>query len=99
MRKASKKPLLTQQMIQKRLKFCNKYKNWKESDWEQVMFSDESTFWLVNSRGVTVRKPSTISRYLQKYTIPTIKHSASLMIWCKGEGWPLLLAKETDNEQ
>ncbi len=28
-RKAAKKPLLTQQMIQKRLKFCQKYKNWK----------------------------------------------------------------------
>jgi hypothetical protein len=27
LRKASKKPLLTQKMIEKRLKFCNKYKN------------------------------------------------------------------------
>jgi transposase len=80
-RKASKKPLLTQKMLEKRLKFCNKYKHWKESDWEQVMFSDESTFRLVNSRGATVRRPSTISRYLQKYTIPTVKHSASVMVW------------------
>jgi hypothetical protein len=65
---------------------------------EQVMFSDESTFWLVNSRGVTVRKPSTISWYLQKYTIPTVKHSASLMIWgcfsgARGRGGLYFLSK------
>jgi hypothetical protein len=44
------------------------------------MFSDESAFRLVNSRGIKVRRISGISRYKQQY-IPTVKHSASVMVW------------------
>jgi hypothetical protein len=52
------------------------------------MFSDELTFQLVNSREATVRRPSTISWYLQKYIIPMVKHSASVMIWgCFSGTW------------
>jgi hypothetical protein len=50
-RVAAKKPLLTQTMVKKRLRFCLKYKNWTERDWASVMFSDESTFRILNSRG------------------------------------------------
>jgi transposase len=45
------------------------------------MFSDESTFRIVNSRGAKVRRPKTVSRYKHQYTIPTVKHSASVMVW------------------
>jgi hypothetical protein len=45
------------------------------------MFSDESTFRLVNSRGMKVPRPSVLNRYKQRFTVPTVKHSASVMVW------------------
>jgi transposase len=62
------------------------------------MLSDESTFHLVNSRGTTVRRAKGISRYKQGYTIPTVKHSESVMVWgCfsgkKGRGGLYFLPK------
>ncbi len=80
-RAAAKKPLLTKKMVKKRLAFCKKYLKWTPAQWENVMFSDESTFRLVNSRGIKVRRISGISRYKQRYTVPTVKHSASVMVW------------------
>jgi hypothetical protein len=44
LRVAAKKPLLTDLMVKKRLHFCRKYKEWKEHDWRNVMYSDESIF-------------------------------------------------------
>jgi transposase len=62
------------------------------------MFSDESTFHLVNSKGTTVRRAKGISRYKQRYTIPTVKHSERVMVWdCfsrkKGRGGLYFLLK------
>lgn len=48
-RRAAKKPMLTEPMKRKRLAFARKCKHWTEhDDWRKVMFSDESTFSLVN---------------------------------------------------
>jgi hypothetical protein len=80
-RKPAKKPLLTDKMKMKRLAFAKKYLNWSEKQWKNVMFSDESTFGIVNSRSVTVRRAKTMDRYKSKYTISTIKHAAGVMVW------------------
>lgn len=80
-RSAAKKPLLTEKMIRKRLAFCKKYRSWTEKDWETVMFSDESTFAIVNPRGQKVRRPSLAGRYKQRFTVVNVKHSASVMVW------------------
>jgi transposase len=80
-RSAAKKPLLTAKMIKKRLNFCKKHRSWTEKDWERVMFSDESTFRLINPRAMKVRRPSTTNRYKQRYTVVNVKHSASVMVW------------------
>jgi transposase len=80
-RKPAKKPLLTQKMKMKRIAFAKKYLNWTEKQWKNVMFSDESTFRIVNSRSVTVRRPKTMNRYKSKFTIPTVKHAAGVMVW------------------
>jgi transposase len=80
-RNAAKKPLLTQRMKMKRLAFAKKHLNWSKQQWMNVMFSDESTFRLVNSRTVTVRRPKTISRYKSRFTVPTVKHSVGVMVW------------------
>ncbi len=45
------------------------------------MFSDESTFRLVNPRSMKVRRPSTMSRDKQKYVVTNVKHSPSVMVW------------------
>jgi transposase len=80
-RSAAQKPLLTSVMKKKRLAFAKKYQSWSEKDWMKVMFSDESTFRLINPRAAKVRRPSTVSRYKQRFTISTVKHSPSVMVW------------------
>jgi hypothetical protein len=45
-----------------------------------VMFSDESSFRIVTSRSVTVRRPKTMNRYKSKFTIPTVQHAAGVTV-------------------
>ncbi len=45
------------------------------------MFSDESTFRLVNPRAQRVRRPTMTNRYKQRYVVVNLKHSASVMVW------------------
>lgn len=97
-RNAAAKPLLTPPMVKKRLAFCKKYLHMSEADWEMVMFSDESMFRLINPRATKVRRVRTSNRYLSKYTVKTVKHPASVMLWgCfsgkKGRGSLFFLPK------
>jgi transposase len=46
-----KKPLLSKKHKEKRLNFAKKYKNWKVSDWQKVVWSDESKFQIFGSDG------------------------------------------------
>jgi transposase len=78
---AAKKPLLTAKMLKKRIAFCKKHRSWTKQDWEKVMFSDESTFRLINPRAQKVRRPTLTNRYKQRYVVVNVKHSASVMIW------------------
>jgi hypothetical protein len=85
-------------MKKKRLSFARKYLHWTEKDWQGVMFSDESTFRIINSRSTKVQRPSTVSCYKQRYTVTTVKHSPSVMVWgCfsgqKGRGGLYFLPK------
>jgi hypothetical protein len=54
LRCAAKKLLLMEKMVRKRMTFCKKHRAWSKKDWEDIMFSDESTFWLVNPRSQEV---------------------------------------------
>jgi hypothetical protein len=85
---AAKKPLLTDKMVKKRLAFCKKSKSWMAKDWERVMFSDESTFAIINPRAQKVQRPSFSSRYKQKFTVVNVKHSVNVMVWAcfSGQG-------------
>jgi transposase len=65
---------------------------------EKVIFSDESTFCLVNPRSVTVRRGKAMNQYKHKFVLKTVKHSESVMIWgCfrgkKGHGGLYFLPK------
>jgi hypothetical protein len=97
-RRAAKKPLLTEAMKLKRLAFAKKYRSWTASEWRNVMYSDESTFSLVNSRSVTVRRGKQMNRYKHRFVVKTVKHSASVMVWAcfsgkKGRGGLYFLPK------
>ena len=71
-RQPAKKPLLTQKMKDKRVKFAQDHLN---------MFSDESTFRTVRGVGnQKVRRPPG-DRFVDRYTVKTVKHSASVMVW------------------
>ena len=62
-RKMAKKPVLTEQMKEKRMTFCHQYGHWTVDDWKKVMFSDESHFELNTfSRGLC-RRPVGFDRF------------------------------------
>jgi hypothetical protein len=85
-------------MTRKRIKFCKKYLIYTPKQWENLVSPNKSTFRLVNSRGMKVRRPSGLNHYKQRFTIATVKHSASVMVWgCfsgkKGRGGLYFLPK------
>lgn len=62
------------------------------------MFSDESTFRMFRAGSKTVRRPGSVSRYDPRYTVKTVKHPDSVMLWGafsgnKGRGWLYFLPK------
>jgi transposase len=79
---AVKKPFLTPRHMSQRLAFAQKYCRWSAEDWEQVVWTDESTFEVgKNSRQIHVWR--TVSeRYASSCIVPTFKSGrTSLMIW------------------
>ncbi len=99
-RVAAMKPLLTTQMKKKRMAFCRKYKGWTAAQWEKVMFSDESTFRVIRSVRTLVRRPSGSNRFDSRFTMKTVKHPASVMVWgcfsgARGRGGLFFLPQNT----
>ena len=45
------------------------------------MFSDESTFQVFRVGSTKVRRLSSANRYDPRYTVPTVKHLQSVMVW------------------
>lgn len=98
-RQAAKKPLLTLKMKKSRVNFCKEHKDWTENDWKKVLFSDESSFCTIRSRAKRVRRPIGSDRMSPKYTVSTVKHPPSVMVWgCfsyKGRGSLYFLPSNT----
>ena len=67
-------------MKAKRLQFANNHQHWTAEQWEKVLFFDESTFQQFVVRKRHVRRP-TGKRFDERYTIPTVKHPPSQMVW------------------
>jgi hypothetical protein len=78
---AAQKPLLTIKMKAKRIDFAKAYRHWTSEDWYKVMNSDESTFKCPRTTRVKVRRPKDSSRFDSHYTIKTVKHPNSVMVW------------------
>ena len=77
---AAQKPLLTDKMREKRIKWCQDHLGWTVDDWKSVLFSDESTFYQIRNVRKTVRRPSG-ERFNPQFTKKTVKHPASVMVW------------------
>ena len=94
-RRPAKKPLLTEAMRAKRLKFAREHAHWGVEQWAQVMFTDESTFRTIWSSGsVMVRRWPGSNRYDPRFTVPTVKHAQSVRVWggfSNGSVYSLLL--------
>lgn len=78
--KPARKPRLTAVMKSKRLAFAKKHETWTAEDWSRVMFSDESTLQQFVTRKRHIRRPPG-KRFEDRYTIQTMKHPPSQMIW------------------
>ncbi len=80
-RVAALKPLLTMKMKAKRLKFAKDHAHFTQEQWSKVMFSDESTFRVMRCTRRTVRRPEGSSRFDSRFTVKTVKHPDSVMVW------------------
>ena len=76
----AKKPHLNKLQRDKRIRFCKKYLHWNEDDWSKILFSDESMFCQFGTETSFVRRPPK-TRYLRRYTVPTMKHPPKVMVW------------------
>jgi hypothetical protein len=76
----ARKPLLSAKNIRDRRCFCEAHKLWTIAEWGRVMFSDESLIRQFYSNIPIIRRPPG-QRYNIRFTIPTVKHSPSVMIW------------------
>ena len=65
----------------RRLNWAKKYCHWTVSDWQKVLFSDESRFCLVPDGPVLVRRKDG-EAYLPQCVAPTLKHGGGgIMVW------------------
>ena len=78
--KPAKKSKLTAAVKAKRLQFANNHQHWTAEQWGKVLFSEESTFQQFVVRKKHVRRPIG-KRFDERYTIPTVKHPSSQMVW------------------
>jgi len=85
--RARKKPRLTQNHRRKRIEFTSKYRGWTESEWSNVVFSDESRFQLFRNDGRPFVRRRPGESYRDDCVHPTLKHGGgSVMVWgCMSE--------------
>ena len=92
---AIKKPHLTSKQIKCRLEWCRQHLSWNSSEWENVIFSDESKLELKPNRRFYIRR-NMGNRLKAKYIRPSFKFSPSIMIWgaIRGDGARVLVRCE-----
>lgn len=80
-RKSAKKPLLTASHKANRVIFANKIKAWPVEKVRSILWSDESVFTVSGTRRRNVRRPRKSDRLDPRYTVKTVKHPDSVMVW------------------
>ena len=79
---AAEKPRLSAENVVKRLVWAQLYKDWTVEDWKKVIWSDESSIWIVVSprRQWAIRPPG--ERLNRKYVKKTFKSAqVKVMVW------------------
>jgi len=80
-RVARKKPLCKTHK-RRRLEWAKKYRSWTESDWEKVIFSDESPFTLFPKSGKIYVRRRVGEEFMEECISPTVKHGGGkIQVW------------------
>lgn len=80
-RRAARKPLLKPKQKLKRIAYARKYSAWPIDNIRSILWSDESTFTVTDTPTGRVRRPRNSDRYDERYTVKTLKHPPSVMVW------------------
>ncbi len=80
-RTAARKPLLTPRHKFDRLAFAKAHKYWPLDKIRRILWSDESMFRVSGTTFGKVRRPLGVDRYDPQYTVKTVKHPDSVMVW------------------
>lgn len=80
-RRAAKKPLLTPRHKELRVAFAKKYSALPLENIRSILWSDEATFTVTGTSSGRVRRPVNSDRYDPRYTLKTVKHPVSVMVW------------------
>ena len=79
--RARVKPLVTAKQRRRRVKFARNYRLWGEGRWQRVLWSDESTFCVSDTKGTRVWKSPSASPCDPRLTVQSVKHPPYLMVW------------------
>ena len=92
-RVAVKKPILNKMHIRKRLSWCKSYFSMQQSQWDNILFSDETRIELFPTRRRYVRRPIG-SQFQNRYVTKTIRQGGfSVLVWgcIKSDGTRILI--------
>lgn len=79
--KARVKPLVTAKQRRRRVQFAKGHKDWDLVQWHKVLWTDEATFCISESKGTKVWKSPTASACDPRLTVTSVKHPPYLMVW------------------
>ena len=84
---ARKKPLLTLRQRRARRAFAKNYKGWGLNEWREVLWSDEASFFVSDSKGKTVWRAPDQDPLTANLLSTSVKYPQYLMVWgCFGWG-------------
>lgn len=79
---AARKPLLSSANTKTRLTFAREHKEWTVPEWNNVLWSDKSSFEIFNSKNRVFVRRRPGERYSQECLAPTVKFGGGkLMVW------------------
>ncbi|GFV01570.1 transposable element Tcb1 transposase [Trichonephila clavipes] len=79
---ARKRKQSLSQITSERRQWCRTHRQWTPQQWQQVIWSDESTFTLFQTTGRVYVWRTPKEAFAPEYIVPTVKHGGgSLMVW------------------
>ena len=78
---ARKKPLLTKKQRRARRNFARNYRDWGLNEWREVLWSDEATFFVSDSKGKRVWRAPGADPLTENLISANVKYPSYLMVW------------------